>query len=67
MSSEDTEEIPVDQAQGDSGETSYTRTGVVVRAMMQISLFNHQLIMLCLARKDKGSAFNILSFLVYII
>ena len=29
---------------------------------MQISLFNHQLIMLCLIRKDKGSAFNILRF-----
>ena len=33
---------------------------VLARVLMQISLFNHQLIILCLVRKSKGSTFNIL-------
>ena len=33
---------------------------VLVRVLMQISLFNHQLIILCLVRKSKGNTFNIL-------
>ena len=66
VSSEDTEGIPINQVQCNLVRNLTLELivaaihCVLARVLMQISFFNHQLIIMCLVRKGKGSKFNIL-------